>query len=162
MSAYYNASQKSAISKGNTTLHKEFLATNEKFTRYDIPVGSVIRLNTTYRYRPEAWVTLDTLVASEDRPARVTAATTVVDAAWWANWGYRAFNVQTKTSGTVMTEDGKGVVVETKPLAGMIKVKLSDKEKDITKIYAVEAVKVLSRPAKRDSAADESDKIEEE
>ncbi len=106
MHSYYNASQKSAISTGNTALHKEFLATNEKFTRYDIPVGSVIRINTTYRYRPEAWITLDEKVASGDRPARVTTATTVVDAAWWADWGYRAFNVQTKSSGTVMTEAG--------------------------------------------------------
>ena len=62
---------------------------------------------------------------------------------------------------TVLTEDGKGVVVETKPLAGMIKVKLSDKEKDVTKIYEVEKVKVLSRPGKRDTS-DEDEKIEEE
>ena len=62
---------------------------------------------------------------------------------------------------TVMTEDGKGVVVETKPLAGMIKVKLTDKEKDTTKIYEVEKVKVLSRPGKRDKAEDEDETVEE-
>ena len=127
MSAYYNASQKSAISIGTSTLHKEFLATNEKFTRYDIPVGSVIRINTTYRYRAEAWITLDAKVASDDRPARITAATTVVDAAWWADWGYRAFNVQTKNN-AVMTEDGADALRIYVPVNGSRYSELEDED----------------------------------
>ncbi len=62
----------------------------------------------------------------------------------------------------VMTEDGRGVVVETKPLAAMIKVRLTDKDKDVTKIYEVENVKVLSRPGKKEKDDDdEADSSEE-
>ena len=62
---------------------------------------------------------------------------------------------------TVMTEDGRGVVVETKPLAALIKVRLTDKEKDTTKIYEVDKVKVLSRPGKKDKVEDEGEGAEE-
>ena len=62
---------------------------------------------------------------------------------------------------TVMTEDSRGVVVETKPLAALIKVRLTDKEKDTTKIYEVDKVKVLSRPGKKDKVEDEGEGAEE-
>ena len=48
----------------------------------------------------------------------------------------------------VKTADGEGVVVEIKPLAKEIKVKLSDNEKDTLKMFKCSEVKVLSRPGK--------------
>ncbi|MBQ9117534.1 MAG: DUF4886 domain-containing protein [Clostridia bacterium] len=105
---YYNASSSvpSAMNKSNASLNKQFLCTDQIFTRYDIPLGSVIRVTSSdYQYRPEGWITLNAKVASADRPVRVTAPKTVVDVAWWGEWGYRAFNVQTKSS-KVMTEAG--------------------------------------------------------
>lgn len=69
---------------------------------------------------------------------------------------------QTPQNGsTVMTGDGKGVVVETKPLAGEVKVRLLDKEKDAPKLYKAKDVKVLSRPGKRESAPEDEDNGEE-
>ena len=106
MHSYYNASQKSSIMSGTAALYYEFLCTNEKFTRYDIPLGSVIRItNSFYRYRAEGWVTLDKTVASGDRPARVELTSITVDRKWWGDWGYRAFNVQTKDN-SQMTDAG--------------------------------------------------------
>lgn len=111
---YYNATSKngSTINYSETTsLNKQFLCTNQIYSRYDITLGSVIRNTNTssYQYRPEGWITLNEKVASSDRPDRVTAETTIVDAAWWGDWGYRAFNVQTKNSAT-MTDDGASVL----------------------------------------------------
>lgn len=59
----------------------------------------------------------------------------------------------------VSTKDGNGTIVETKPLAGEIKVKFSDNEKDTVRMYKLDDIKVLSRPQKKqqkDDAEDES------
>ena len=69
---------------------------------------------------------------------------------------------ETPPNGSVVrTADGDGVVIETKPLAKEIKVKLNDNEKDAPKIYKCDAVKVLSRPGKK-AAQDEADELIEE
>lgn len=105
---YYNANVGSTIKYSATnTLNKQFLCANQIYSRYDITLGSVIRNTQTssYQYRPEGWITLNEKVDSSARPARVTAETTIVDAAWWGDWGYRAFNIQTKNSAT-MTDAG--------------------------------------------------------
>ena len=63
------------------------------------------------------------------------------------------------TGSTVSTKDGVGVVVETKPLAKEIKVKLQDNDKDAPKSYKIADVKVLSRggKGKKEPEEDEND-----
>ena len=50
---------------------------------------------------------------------------------------------------TVKTHDGVGTVIETKPLAEEIKVRLNDREKDAEKIYKIREVEVLRTPKKQ-------------
>ena len=70
---------------------------------------------------------------------------------------------QTPPNGSVVkTSDGEGVVIETKPLAGEIKVKLNDNEKDAPKIYKSNSVKVLSRPGKKATSKDDDEEDFEE
>ena len=57
----------------------------------------------------------------------------------------------------VMTKDGQGIVVETKPLKGEIRVRLNEEEKDAGKFYAVADVKVLSRPDRKKDKQNDSD-----
>ena len=66
----------------------------------------------------------------------------------------------------VMTKEGQGAVIETRPLKAEIKVKLNDNEKDAGKFYKIADVKVLSRPERKkgkqnDADNDDSDIIEE-
>ena len=70
---------------------------------------------------------------------------------------------QTPPNGSVVkTPDGEGVVIEIKPLAGQIRVKLNDNDKDTAKLYKCSDVKVLSRPNKRHTKEmDEEDIIED-
>lgn len=63
---------------------------------------------------------------------------------------------------TVKTQDGVGTVVETKPLAAEIKVKLQDNEKDAPKLYKIRDVKILSMPGKRDSKSEEFEELPED
>ncbi len=60
----------------------------------------------------------------------------------------------------VSTKDGQGVVCETKPLAKEIKVKFSDKEKEVIKLFKISEVKVLFR-GKKDKKEEDSAEIEE-
>ena len=62
----------------------------------------------------------------------------------------------------VSTKDGAGVVTETRPLVGEIKVKLGDGDKDVIKVYKCSDVKVTSRPAKRSGKQEDSDDITDE
>ena len=59
---------------------------------------------------------------------------------------------------TVATDDGVGVVIEMKPLAGEVRVKLNDNDKDAAKLYKCDKVKILKFPGKKeDSDAEEVD-----
>ncbi len=62
---------------------------------------------------------------------------------------------------TVKTSDGVGIVTETKPLAGEIKVKVGDGEKDVPKLYKCKDVKIIKMPTKRQEKDESEDFVEE-
>ena len=59
-----------------------------------------------------------------------------------------ALRVTPPTGSVVMTSDGEGVVTETKPLAGEVRVRLSDpaNEKDAMRLCKISDIKVISIP----------------
>ncbi len=61
----------------------------------------------------------------------------------------------------VSTKDGVGVVIETKPLAAEIRVKTTEGEKEIIKLYKCSDVKLISRPQKRRDKTEEAEETEE-
>ncbi len=54
-----------------------------------------------------------------------------------------ALKVTPPVNSTVKTPDGVGVVTETRPLAGEVKVKLNDNEKEAPRLYRCQDVKVI-------------------
>ena len=62
---------------------------------------------------------------------------------------------------TVKTVDGVGTVIETKPLAAEVRVKLNENEKDAPKLYKCKDLKVLKTPGKQEKS-DEIDEVTEE
>ena len=57
---------------------------------------------------------------------------------------------QTPPIGSIVkTTDGEGAVVETKPLAKEIKVRIRDNDKEVIKVFKCADVKVISRPGKQ-------------
>jgi cell fate regulator YaaT (PSP1 superfamily) len=72
-----------------------------------------------------------------------------------------AIKVTPPTGSVVQTHDGEGVVVETKPLAAQIRVKLNDNEKDAPKLYAIKDVKILKVPKQKKQNKDDSDEDSE-
>ena len=70
---------------------KYFVGSGRRFTKEDIPVGSVLVVDEGYQYRPEGWGYAGAAIPG--RPGNVTAERLVVDEAFWENYEYRAFNV---------------------------------------------------------------------
>ncbi len=57
----------------------------------------------------------------------------------------------------VSAKEGTGTVIETRPLAEEIKVKFSDNDKDVIKLYKISDVKVISRPNKSKQKEDDDE-----
>ncbi len=76
-----------------------FFAT-PRFTRDDLPVGSVIVVEAGWQYRPEGWVT-DSLQTK--REGNVTQMFVQITEEWWGNYTLRAFNIS-KTDGTSLSD----------------------------------------------------------
>lgn len=97
--AYYNSSNSNYKSKMYTVENSGWnnticdFVTTPIFTKEDLPDGTLIVQRSGNMYRPEGWITLDTVNSSSTRPGNVTANVTVVNDAWWGTWTSRAFNL---------------------------------------------------------------------
>lgn len=69
----------------------------KKFTKEELPVGSLIILASGYSYRPEGWLTSGAN-ETNDRPANTTENVIEITEEWWGNYKYRAFNIFKSTS----------------------------------------------------------------
>ena len=100
--AYYNSTSNSDIvsrAGGSTASNiNQFAATSKKFTKDEIPVGSLIVLADGYQYRPEGWVNAKTPNASSSRPANVTASVVEATNEWWGSFTLRAFNIAKRSN----------------------------------------------------------------
>ena len=106
--AYWNStdSNPTKFFTGTSGTPLRFFAT-KRFTRDELPNGSMILVESGYKYRPEAWIN-DAKNSSSSRPA-LTSSSVVVDDSWWGSYTARAFNIATKNednfASTVTLED---------------------------------------------------------
>ena len=113
--AYYNSTNATMLStmytlenpNGQTNLH-DFCAT-PIYTKEDLPDGTLIVVKSGFQYRPEGWITLTTKNSSATRPQNVTANLTEVNASWWGDWNYRAFNLLKNPRATLSESDAAEV-----------------------------------------------------
>ena len=73
----------------------------DKFTREELPVGTILILTSGYAYRPEGWINA---ARNQTRPDEVTAEKVVIDEAWWGDYTERAFNLNANGKPTI-TDD---------------------------------------------------------
>ena len=103
--AYYNSKNGIAITNhSNSTASNipNFIA-SKLLTKEDLPVGSVIIVDSGYQYRPEGWLDANTKTSS--RPGNTSVAVVKVDDAWWSNWTIRAFNLSAVTTRAMTDAD---------------------------------------------------------
>ena len=72
-----------------------------------------------------------------------------------------AIKVTPPVNSVVKTADGVGVVIETKPLAAQIKVKLNDNDKDAPKFYKCADVRIIKTPGRQEKVEIEDDEIKD-
>ena len=97
----WNASKSTKASKSASM--PQFTA-SKKFAKDELPSGTVIIVDEGYKYRPDAWQTIDE-VLSGTRPSATTALFTIVDDEWWGDFNYRGFNLSKETGSDPATEE---------------------------------------------------------
>ena len=100
---FYNSTKSFGLEPASDPNSPNYSAT-QIFSKAELPTGSVIIVDSGYRYRPEGWINSSTKNTSGTRPGNVSQTLTTVTESWWGNFTLRAFNLS-KTSGTAMTAD---------------------------------------------------------
>jgi len=88
--AYYNSQNGISMVTTDTNTSPKYIASKLLY-KADLPVGSVIILDSGYSYRPEGWI--DASTKNSERPGMVNAKFTEVDEDWWGDYTIRAFNL---------------------------------------------------------------------
>ena len=83
----------------------------KKFTRQELPVGTVIEIAEGWQYRPEGWN------YTGSRPENVTIIRIVIDEDWWGSYTERAFNISMVTH---TTSSNKPITLSTDEVAQTI------------------------------------------
>lgn len=78
------------------TSMKNFVCSGKRFSKSELPVGSIIIIEQGWQYRPDGWTTEDKNTGV--RPGNVTTEVVEIDEAWWGNYIYRAFNVSSSSA----------------------------------------------------------------
>lgn len=96
---YYN------VLRVNDSLTDKFFGT-KRFTRKEIPVGSIIILESGWQYRPEGWIKDE---RQSSRPSNVTFTRLEVTENWWGSYSMRAFNISKSGTPVIkgLTEEAK-------------------------------------------------------
>lgn len=81
-----------------------YYVASRKFTKEQLPTGSVIIVDAGYQYRPEGWVNESYTASSSARPKNVTESLVRVTDAWWGSFQFRAFNVAHVGAKTAVVE----------------------------------------------------------
>ena len=99
----YWFSQDSNSDRANNLItdQKKYISSGVRFTKEDIPVGSIIVVKEGYQYRPDGWTSETGNTAA--RPGETQEQIVHVDEAWWGSYIYRAFNVS-KVGKPALTE----------------------------------------------------------
>ena len=94
LNSYHNSTGASSTN-GTDGFSKGFVA-SKRFTKDELPVGTIIEIADGWQYRPEGWID----GKGGSRPGNTTESRIVVDDAWWGNWTERAFNISKVTHST--------------------------------------------------------------
>ena len=78
------------------TSMKNFVCSGKRFTKEELPVGSIIIIEQGWQYRPDGW-NLEDANTTGTRPGNVTTELVVIDEAWWGDYILRGFNVSSSS-----------------------------------------------------------------
>ena len=100
--SYWDSTGKASTPNSTSSISSQYITTNI-FSKYELPVGSVIKIAEGYQYRPDGWTKLATAHSSSTRPGNTTE-NVIVDESYFETFNFRAFNISRL--------DGKDVVYD--------------------------------------------------
>ncbi|MBR2444211.1 MAG: DUF4886 domain-containing protein [Clostridia bacterium] len=109
-SSFYNSSSNGNLNSGTNGWYGGFMAT-KKFTRQELPVGTIIEIAEGWQYRPEGWN------YTGSRPDNVTVLRIVIDEDWWGSYTERGFNISQVGHST---SSNKVINLTTEQVASMV------------------------------------------
>ncbi|MDP2425596.1 MAG: DUF4886 domain-containing protein [Candidatus Izemoplasmatales bacterium] len=95
---FYNSTGSHNIVTGDA-ISKNFVAVNQRFSKEELPIGSIIIIQPDYRYRVNFWKSLEGGFSGNVRSENLTIYLIVVDEAWWGEQSYVSFNVSPVSGG---------------------------------------------------------------
>ena len=111
--AYYNATSATTsnlICAGNSTSNNLFNYLGSRIiSKTEMPVGSVIRVDSGYQYRPERFEELGEKPSKRGKNTKTEFV--VADEEWWADYNYVGFNLAYKDTAIVSEEVGTHFVI---------------------------------------------------
>lgn len=105
--AYYNSTGGMLLTSkagGSTASNISNFAASRLLSKKEIPTGSVIVLESGWKYRPEGWRYAGAKNSDKIRPENTSEEVVRVTDEWWGRFVFRAFNLS-KTDGTALTAD---------------------------------------------------------
>ena len=100
---FYNSTKSHGLEPASDPNSPYYSAT-QILSKADLPEGSVIIVDSGYKYRPEGWINSTTMNSASKRPGNVSTTFVVVNDAWWGSFTLRAFNLS-RTDGATITAD---------------------------------------------------------
>ena len=95
---FYNSTGSHLLVTGDP-ISKNFIAVNQRFSKEELPVGSVIIIEEGYRYRVNFWKNLDAGFGENRRTDNLTTYIVIIDEAWWGDQEYVSFNISPVSGG---------------------------------------------------------------
>ena len=105
--AYYNSTGGMLLTSkagGSTASNISNFAASRLLSKKEIPTGSVIVLESGWKYRPEGWRYAGAKNSDKIRPENTSEEVVKVTDEWWGRFVFRAFNLS-KTDGTALTAE---------------------------------------------------------
>ncbi len=98
--AYWHPQKDGSFNKliTNSSNSPNFYAT-PRFTKTQLPVGSVIIVKSGYQYRPDGWV--NDVLQTGTREAVTSQYSVICDSTWWGKYTIRAFNISLTAGGAI-------------------------------------------------------------
>ncbi len=98
--AYWHPQKDGSFNKliTNASNSPNFYAT-PRFTKSQLPVGSVIIVKGGLQYRPDGWV--NDVLQTGTREAVTSQYSVICDSAWWGKYTIRAFNISLTAGGAI-------------------------------------------------------------
>ncbi len=84
---------------------KYFTTHNVRLSKENLPVGSVLRIESGYQYRINYFKTLEGDTAGNIRTNNFTTYEVIIDEAWWGEYNYVGFNVSYVGSSTDISDN---------------------------------------------------------